>query len=127
MYNQYDLKENWFRVRISPDTTIAFGLNVVSPVQESLSQLTELQASHHPDQKEMDAYERVLGDAIEGDATLFAREDYVEEAWRIVDPVLKTGTPVHEYEPNSWGPAEVEQVTPPGGWQNPVVTPLQPA
>ena len=52
----------------------------------------------------MDAYERVLGDAMEGDATLFAREDYVEEAWRIVDPVLKAGTPVYEYEPSTWGP-----------------------
>ena len=61
----------------------------------------------------MDAYERVLGDAMAGDATLFAREDYVEEAWRIVDPVLKAGTPVHEYEPKTWGPGEVESVTPP--------------
>ena len=71
----------------------------------------------------MDAYERVLGDAMEGDATLFAREDYVEEAWRIVDPVLKAGTPIHEYEPNTWGPNEVnELVSPPGGWHNPIVT-----
>ena len=51
----------------------------------------------------------MLGDAMEGDATLFAREDYVEEAWRIFDPVLKAGIPVYEYEPNSWGPGEVEQ------------------
>ena len=51
---------------------------------------------------EMDAYERVLRDAMSGDATLFAREDYVEEAWRIVDPVLKANTPVYEYEPGSW-------------------------
>ena len=57
----------------------------------------------------MDAYERVLGDAMAGDATLFAREDYVEEAWRIVDPVLKAGTPVYEYEPDTWGPAEVDR------------------
>ena len=57
----------------------------------------------------MDAYERVLGDAMAGDATLFAREDYVEEAWRIVDPVLKAGTPVYEYEPRTWGPREVDQ------------------
>ena len=68
----------------------------------------------------MDAYERVLGDAMAGDATLFAREDYVEEAWRIVDPVLKAGTPVYEYEPGTWGPREVDaSVAPPGGWQNP--------
>ena len=58
-----------------------------------------------------------------GDATLFAREDYVEEAWRIVDPVLKTVTPIFEYEPRTWGPREVDQkVVPPGGWNNPVVT-----
>ena len=57
-----------------------------------------------------------------GTPTLFAREDYVEEAWRIVDPVLKAGTPVFEYEPGSWGPSEVDQqVAPAGGWHNPVV------
>jgi len=52
---------------------------------------------------------------------LFAREDYVEEAWRIVDPALKAGTPVYEYEAKTWGPTEAERVTPPGGWHNPVV------
>jgi glucose-6-phosphate 1-dehydrogenase len=57
----------------------------------------------------MDAYKRVLGDAMEGDASLFAREDYVEEAWRIVNPVLKAGTPVSEYEPNTRGPSEVDK------------------
>ena len=66
-------------------------------------------ASHHPGPEEMDAYERLLGDAMVGDATLFAREDNVEEAWRIVDPVLKAGTPVHEYEPSTWGPSEINQ------------------
>jgi glucose-6-phosphate 1-dehydrogenase len=64
----------------------------------------------------------VLGDAMSGDASLFAREDYVEEAWRIVDPILKAETPVYPYEPNSWGPREVEEsVSPVGGWHNPVV------
>jgi glucose-6-phosphate 1-dehydrogenase len=82
----------------------------------------ELLASRHPAAGEMDAYERVLGDAMEGDATLFARQDYVEEAWRIVDPVLKSDTPIFEYEPNTWGPREVVgKVTPPDGWQNPLV------
>ena len=65
-------------------------------------------ATRLPRADEMDAYERVLGDAMHGDATLFAREDYVEEAWRIVDPVLKAGTPVYEYEPGTWGPKEVD-------------------
>jgi glucose-6-phosphate 1-dehydrogenase len=122
MYEHYDLKPNFCRLRISPDVELSFGLNVTSPVNDSESELEELIASRHPCAKEMDAYERVLGDAMRGDQTLFAREDYVEEAWRIVDPVLKSGTPLHEYEPGSWGPAEVQKVTPPGGWQDPVVT-----
>ena len=68
----------------------------------------------------MDAYERLLGDAMKGDPTLFAREDYVEEAWRIVDPVLGNVTPLYEYEPGTWGPPEMEQtVAPPGGWVDP--------
>ena len=58
-----------------------------------------------------------------GDATLFARQDYVEEAWRIVDLVLKAGTPVYAYEAHTWGPGEVDQkVVPPGGWHNPSVS-----
>ena len=56
---------------------------------------------------------------MEGDATLFAREDYVEEAWRIVDPVLKMRLPIYQYQTNTWGPREVERVTPMGGWSNP--------
>jgi glucose-6-phosphate 1-dehydrogenase len=97
-------------------------MTVMDPEEKMLGQSVELLASHHPGAGEMDAYERVLGDAMEGDATLFAREDYVEEAWRVVDPVLKAGSPVFEYEPKTWGPSEVDQkVTPPGGWQNPIV------
>src|SRR5258707_8195045 len=72
--------------------------------------------------KKMDAYERVLGDAMQGDPTLFAREDYVEEALRIVDPVLNDISPVYQYESGTWGPKEVDaRVSPPGGWQNPTV------
>lgn len=126
MYKSYCLDSNYVRMRISPDIVLAFGFNVTSPVEESRSVLSELLAGRHPCAREMDAYERVLGDAMSGDATLFAREDYVEEAWRIVDPALKAGTPLHEYEPQTWGPAEVDRVTPPGGWLNPVVTPEKP-
>jgi glucose-6-phosphate 1-dehydrogenase len=123
MYESYDLKPNYVRLRISPDITIAIGGNAVAPESETESVSAEMVASRHPGSQEMDAYERVLGDAMAGDPTLFAREDNVEEAWRIVDPVIKAGTPVYEYEPGTWGPKEVEQnVTPPGGWQNPVVT-----
>ena len=87
----------------------------------TLNQPVEIAWGRCPHAGEMDAYERVLGDAMAGDATLFAREDYVEEAWRIVDPVLKAGTSVFEYNPNTWGPTEVENVTPAGGWHNPVL------
>ena len=121
MYKRYNLKSNYVRMRISPDVVLAFGLNVTSPVEESQSELSEMLASRSPTSKEMDAYERVLTDAMAGDPTLFAREDYVEEAWRIIDPVLKAGTPLHEYGPKTWGPAELEAVTPPGGWSDPVI------
>jgi glucose-6-phosphate 1-dehydrogenase len=111
---------NYVRYRISPEVTSAIGVTTMDPDEKLIGQPLELVATHHPAAGEMDAYERVLGDAMAGDATLFAREDYVEEAWRIVDSVLKAKTPVHEYEPNTWGPAEVDrQVVPPGGWQNP--------
>jgi glucose-6-phosphate 1-dehydrogenase len=122
MYNNYDLKSNYFRFRISPSVVAAFGLNTVTPEDESVSAVTELKVDRPSSPKEMEAYERVLTDAMMGDATLFAREDYVEEAWRIVDPVLKSGTPVREYEPKTWGPNETHSVRPPGGWRNPVVT-----
>ncbi len=122
MYQGFGLKSNYVRLRISPEITIALGLNRMAPLTESAGELTEILGVAHPSAAEMDAYERVLSDAMAGDATLFAREDYVEEAWRIVDPALKAGTPVYEYEPNTWGPAQIaEKVTPPDGWQNPVV------
>ncbi|MCS6303205.1 MAG: glucose-6-phosphate dehydrogenase [Nitrospira sp.] len=115
--------QNYFRFRISPDTTSAFGMMVMDPEEKTTGQQVELLASRHPGAEEMNAYERLFREAMAGDATSFAREDYIEEAWRIVDPVLKTDTPVYEYAPGSWGPTEVDQkVAPPGGWQNPIVT-----
>ena len=123
MYQAFDPKPNYCRLRISPDITFAVGANVIAPGQETVSATAEMLGTQHPRADEMDAYERVLGDAMAGDATLFAREDYVEEAWRIVDPVLKAKTPVYEYEPGTWGPKEVDQsVSPSGGWQTPTVT-----
>ncbi|TMD72659.1 MAG: glucose-6-phosphate dehydrogenase, partial [Chloroflexi bacterium] len=122
MFQSFDLEANYCRFRISPDVTIAIGANIIAPEQETVSQTAEMLGTRLPHAEEMDAYERVLGDAMQGDATLFAREDYVEEAWRIVDPVLKAGTPVYEYEPGTWGPKEIDSsVAPPGGWQNPTV------
>lgn len=121
MYQGFGLAPNYCRFRISPDVTLAFGVNVLAPA-EDIGRAVELLACHHTGADEMDAYERVLGDAMAGDASLFAREDYVEEAWRIVDPLLQAGTPVYDYEPHSWGPREAEQrVSPVGGWHNPRV------
>jgi glucose-6-phosphate 1-dehydrogenase len=122
IFKSFDLKPNYFRFRISPEITIAHGVNVIARGEETRSVTAEMVGTQLPRADEMDAYERLLGDAMQGDCTLFAREDYVEEAWRIVDPVLKLGTPVSEYEPGSWGPKETgARVTPPGGWHNPVV------
>jgi glucose-6-phosphate 1-dehydrogenase len=95
--------------------------------ERGVGQTVELLASHHPASGERDAYERVLGDAMAGDSTLFAREDYVEEAWRIVDPVLKAGPEALGYEPGSWGPREADAVAPPGGWSNPTAGERPPA
>jgi glucose-6-phosphate 1-dehydrogenase len=121
MYEGYDIKTNHCRLRISPDVGFAFGLNSIAADDEASNEPVEVAWGRCPHAGEMDAYERVLGDAMAGDATLFAREDYVEEAWRIVDPALKAGTPVFQYEPGAWGPAEATRIVPPGGWQNPVV------
>lgn len=114
------LVENHLRLRLSPEITIAMGMMNLAPDAEGLAlQSSEMMASHSPRADEMDAYERVLGAAMDGDSTLFAREDYVEEAWRIVETVLKKNTPIYQYTPYTWGPQEVARVTPPGGWSNP--------
>jgi glucose-6-phosphate 1-dehydrogenase len=112
---------NYLRFRISPDMSIALGTMVLKPGEAMAGTPAELLATHLPAGDEMDAYERLLGDAMRGDATQFAREDYVEEAWRIVDPVLATATPVHEYQPGTWGPAEADRLAPAGGWRAPAV------
>ena len=80
---------------------------------------TSLIAHHHPGE-EMMPYERLLGDAIRGDGSLFAREDSVEAAWRVIDPVLGNTTPLAEYEPDTWGPPEAGRIIAgDGGWHNP--------
>lgn len=113
---------NYMRFRISPEMTIALAVSVAAPDENGLRSQIELEACRHPQPEEMEAYERVLTDAMAGDATLFARQDYVEEAWRIVDPVLKANTPVYPYAPHTWGPVSAPEqtwshVTPSGGWQ----------
>lgn len=116
------LSQNYLRFRISPDVDIAMAMTVMAPGEQMVGEPAEMLAHHHTTPSELGAYEVLLGDAMAGDPTLFARQDYVEEAWRIVDPVLKAATPVYEYAPGSWGPEEVAgNVVPPGGWENPVI------
>ncbi|WP_255460560.1 glucose-6-phosphate dehydrogenase [Edaphobacter albus] len=117
--------QNYMRFRILPEMTIALAVSVAAADENGQRSLVELEACRHPRSEEMEAYERVITDAMAGDSTLFARQDYVEEAWRIVDPVLKINTPVYPYVSNTWGPADVpseslSNVTPPGGWQSPL-------
>jgi glucose-6-phosphate 1-dehydrogenase len=122
VYPYAALKPNHMRLQISPEVTIALGMMVMAPGEEMVGRAAEMVASRDPRADEMDAYERVLGDAMAGDATLFAREDYVEEARQIVDP-LRADTPVYEYQPGTWGPGAVDRrVSPSDGWHNPTVT-----
>ena len=82
----------------------------------------ELIAAQRPRQ-EMSPYERLLGDALEGDPSLFARQDAIEAQWAIVEPVLGDVSPLYIYEPNTWGPAEADQLNvASGGWFEPIVT-----
>ena len=121
-----EVLSNYMRFRVSPEVTIALGMAVPSLKNDRVGQMAEMLASRTPKPGEMEAYERLLGDAMAGDSTQFARQDYVEEAWRIVDPMLKAATPVYEYDPDTWGPSQVSEVTPPGGWQNPASTEEEP-
>jgi glucose-6-phosphate 1-dehydrogenase len=115
---------NHLRFRISPDIQIGLGVQAKNPGEGMEGSPVELRVCRHDGPKSMDAYERLLTEAMKGDATDFAREDYVEEAWRIVDPILGNVTPVAQYDPGTWGPGEVGQrLVPPGGWQDPVLQP----
>ena len=123
VYSELATAPSHLRIRISPAVQFAIGMLAMADDEKMTGVLKELEGTPLPISDEKDAYERVLTDAIQGDATLFARQDYVEEAWRIVDPVLQAGTPVYEYAPGTWGPAEVERhVAPPRGWHDPIVS-----
>jgi glucose-6-phosphate 1-dehydrogenase len=111
---------NYLRLRLSPDVNIAIGARVKTPGEAMVSEPVELSLVHHSAGDVMTPYERLLGDAIAGDPTLFAREDAVEAAWAIVDPVLDDATPVHPYDAGTWGPADADRLTREvGGWVSP--------
>ncbi len=101
---------NYVRFRLSPDVTIAIGARVKRPGEQLIGDPTELKVVTHPYGDEMGAYERLLSDAMEGDGTLFAGQDGVEAAWAVVQPVLGLVTPVHDYQPGTWGPAEADKL-----------------
>lgn len=109
---------NYLRFRLGPGLTIALGAMVKHPGEEFVGDRVELLASHQPEADEPDAYEQLLGDALRGEPFRFAREDYVEEAWRIVNPVLKAETPLFPYEPGTWGPREAEALVAPERWHD---------
>jgi glucose-6-phosphate 1-dehydrogenase len=111
---------NYFRFQVTPTQTIAVSSFVKVP-GEFRGEPVELKVSEESDPAEMSAYEELLTDAIRGVPARFARQDYVEEAWRIVDPVLDDATPIYSYEPGTWGPVEASRVAPDGGWVDPIV------
>ena len=114
------LPANYFRFRVTPDLLIAVGASVKKAGEQMEGQQVELVISQQSDAAEMGAYEELLYDALRGNSARFARQDYVEEAWRIVDPVLDEAAPVHEYEPDTWGPSQAGVlITPHGGWVDP--------
>ncbi len=114
---------NYFRFRLSPDVFIAIGARAKTPGEDMVGEDINLIARHHP-VEEMTPYERLLGDAMRGDAVLFARQDSVEAAWAVIDPILRNPPPVVEYEPNTWGPAEADRIIEGNGkWRNPKLEP----
>jgi glucose-6-phosphate 1-dehydrogenase len=110
---------NYYRFRLTPEMVIALGTKVKKAGELMVGERIEMVARYEPPD-EMMPYERLLGDAAEGDDTLFSREDSVEAAWRVVDPILGNVTPVIEYEPGSWGPPVTDRnLVPEEGWHNP--------
>jgi glucose-6-phosphate 1-dehydrogenase len=115
---------NYYRFRLTPDMVLAAGANVKKSGEEMVGEETELVA-HHRGPDEMEAYELLLWAAANGDPTLFAREDAVEQSWRIIDPTLGNVAPVYDYDPGTWGPPEAAKtLLPDGGWHDPKPEPV---
>jgi glucose-6-phosphate 1-dehydrogenase len=112
---------NYFRFRLSPEVVISAGALVKHTGEGMHGEPVELTARHHvPGEKS--PYERLLGDAIHGDTSLFTQDESVEAAWRVVDPLLKGDLPVTEYEPGTWGPPSSADIMVDGAtWHDPQV------
>ncbi len=112
-------RANYLRFRLSPEVVIALGTRAKLPGEAMVGEAVELIALHQHCSA-MAAYERLLWDAVRGDATLFARQDEVEAAWQVVDPVLNAATPLYRHEPNTWRPSEADRIIAlDGGWHTP--------
>jgi len=110
---------NYFRFQLKPSTVITIGASAKRGGEEMIGEQMEMIAVHQ-EPSELEAYERLIGDAMDGDSGLFARVDEVESTWRLVDPVLNANTPVYDYAPGSWGPAEADQLIEKYGvWHDP--------
>ena len=110
---------NYFRLRLSPEVVISEGALVKRNGEQMRGEPVELVARHRSE-IEKSPYERLLGDAIRGDTSLFSQDDCVEAAWQVVDPVLKSDKPVLEYQPGTWGPAASAAVVNDGdAWHDP--------
>jgi glucose-6-phosphate 1-dehydrogenase len=111
---------NYLRFRLNPEIVIGLGARVKRLGLSNQTDPIELTLVEHTQGDEVDAYERLLTDAMAGERLLFVREDAVDAAWAIVDPVLDNVTPVHPYAPGTWGPTEADKLTAGlGGWHNP--------
>jgi glucose-6-phosphate 1-dehydrogenase len=109
---------NYVRFRFSPNVETAIGARAKLPGERMQGQTVELDVDRHPT-GDIDPYERLLTNAINGDGSLFARADSVEAAWHVVDPILTEPTPVYQYRPGTWGPPEADELIEAyGGWHN---------
>jgi glucose-6-phosphate 1-dehydrogenase len=112
-------ERNYYRFRLGPDISLATGLRVKRPGAKMVPMPVELAAVHHAQGDEVDAYERLLTDAMRGHSLLFVREDAVEVSWAIVQQLLGNVAPTYTYEPGSWGPVEADRLaTDIGGWHD---------
>jgi glucose-6-phosphate 1-dehydrogenase len=117
-------KGNYVRLRLSPQVAIGIGARRKHPGDRMTGDPVELAVVEAQAQQgeagRLGDYERLLGDAMAGDATLFARQDVVEAAWAIVDPVIHGPSPLYDYDPGTWGPKEADKLTEDvGGWNTP--------
>lgn len=123
IFSGVPLPSNHMRFRVTPNLQIAIGALVKKAGERLEGEQIELLISEKSDPTELGAYGELLHDAIQGDSARFARQDYVEKTWRIVDPVLTGSGPLYSYQPGSWGPAEADRLVDAiGGWNNPAAS-----